>query len=644
MVTLARKALSRYAKDDDALVTIQVVLFSVMLFGAIGFVIDFGRAYSAHSQMQSYIDQVALAAAAQLDQRDGTDRDGVKVEPSAIERATAAAYAVSKTSTFTQGGGEFQIAQLIFLTGAPTDEDGNFDYALVTGGTLTTTNPALATHVLAIAQPASVRASLLDINIGGLGSSINEIPIGAYAVATRKQVTCDGLSTLVMCNPFEGDPDRSLASVFEDGGGFRIRLTADAGLGLSTTATEIGVGVIKNPVATLGTDSGACEDVTTLPGYDGQTGAELEALRDKCLLAVVDTGLSCVNDSLLVKEIPPGDLVTGLDVLFDMYDDEMAAILTSDVALGDGRMRSELFYPDIAAVHGRLHLSEIPDYYDAKRAQIDADSSIPPFLKTARKNALSQQETKILAAYPGDPAHPASRLNHIPIEPSAHGPMESPVCFASDCLSFGLHGGIYNGDIQPVDYATSYYTPTVRDLTAAQDGRAPESLSSSDLDGELLTQGAETFYQFYSMVERIDPSLRTFAASNGVTWNGITNNFVRTWPENFAAAYPGVDMSGRERRRIRVSVVNCGAKESVDAGDGTQAYRAQVVDVVDLFITQPPKVISCTTAYDSNSDPQGIRPCANDEITKAELHVEYVGSVKDNLIGSRSRSYAVLVH
>ncbi|MEM9049507.1 MAG: pilus assembly protein TadG-related protein [Pseudomonadota bacterium] len=640
MVTSFVRRYRRFAKGEEALVTIQVLLFSVMLFGAIGFVIDFGRAYSAHSQMQSYIDQVALAAAVELDQRDGIDDNGVKVDQSAIERATAAANAVSKTSVFTQGGGSFQIAQLVFLSGPPTDLNGNFDYALVTGGTLTTTDPVLATHVVAVAQPASVRASLLDISVGGLSSAINEIPIGAYAVATRKQVTCEGISTLVMCNPFENDPTRSLNSVFDYGDGYRLRMTASNTLGLSSTATQIGVGVIKNPVGFGQTDSGACENPLTLPGYAGQTGAALEALRDKCLLAVVDTGLSCVNDQLLVKETAPDALVTGLNVRFDLFDAEMAELLSSDMTLSTGDERSELFYPDIAAVHGMIRHDEINDYFDAMIARIQTEDFGP--LAMLKINQANADRYQILTAYPGDPTRPASRQNHIPVSPGAHGPMESPPCFASDCLAFGLHGAIYAQDIQPVDYAANYYLPSVIAQIAADEGIAEADVT--DIDGQVLTGANDSFYRFYSNVERVEAALHGFEATQGEDWNGIDNNFVRTWPDNFAETYPSVDMTTYERRRLRVSVINCGGKSSFDAGDGLTSYQADVVDVVDVFMTRPPVVVDCATPYDTTTDPKQIRPCENNEITEAELHVEYVGSVLDNLRDSRSRSYAVLVH
>ena len=52
-----------YLADKSASMATQVVMFSVLLFSTSGVVLDFGRVYSEHSNMQSYTDQAALAAA-----------------------------------------------------------------------------------------------------------------------------------------------------------------------------------------------------------------------------------------------------------------------------------------------------------------------------------------------------------------------------------------------------------------------------------------------------------------------------------------------------------------------------------------------------------------------------------------------------
>ena len=95
----------------------QVVVFSVMLFGASGVVLDFGRVYSEHTLMQSFTDQAALAAAAELD-----------FEPDSINRAVAAVFGannnapISKDAAWSTGeGNAFNIEYLIFLDELSSD-------------------------------------------------------------------------------------------------------------------------------------------------------------------------------------------------------------------------------------------------------------------------------------------------------------------------------------------------------------------------------------------------------------------------------------------------------------------------------------------------------------------------------------------
>ncbi len=68
-------------RDERGTVAIQALIFSILLFGTTGLVLDAGRVYAMHSQMQAYADQVALAAANELDGHDD-----------AIERAGLAAF------------------------------------------------------------------------------------------------------------------------------------------------------------------------------------------------------------------------------------------------------------------------------------------------------------------------------------------------------------------------------------------------------------------------------------------------------------------------------------------------------------------------------------------------------------------------
>jgi len=170
-----KRPTSREFRDDESgIVTVQMVLFSVMIFGGIGLMMDFGRAYSAHSQMQGYIDQVALAAAQQLDGKSDS-----------ISRATAAANAVSKDSAFVTGSGSFSLSSLTFMVDAPTDTNG--DYSASLASTHNTTQPELAKFVMARATSASVSAKML--NFASTSGGLTEINIEASAVATSRRVT-----------------------------------------------------------------------------------------------------------------------------------------------------------------------------------------------------------------------------------------------------------------------------------------------------------------------------------------------------------------------------------------------------------------------------------------------------------------------
>ncbi|MEO0999404.1 MAG: pilus assembly protein TadG-related protein, partial [Pseudomonadota bacterium] len=215
MVISMRSRFDRFMRDTRAAVTIMVVLFSAALLTAAGLVIDFGRAFSAHSQMQNYIDKVALAAAQQLNGQDD-----------AITRAIAAANAQAQGSNLIKGGGGFSIDQIVFMTGDPVDANGFFDTTTIAA--LKTTDPSLATHVIVTADPEAVRMALLSLNVGGNErSNPDEIPLAAFAVATAKRTICGGLSTIVMCNPFEDDEGVSFESAMAENAGYHMELVVD---------------------------------------------------------------------------------------------------------------------------------------------------------------------------------------------------------------------------------------------------------------------------------------------------------------------------------------------------------------------------------------------------------------------------------
>ncbi|MEO0762747.1 MAG: pilus assembly protein TadG-related protein, partial [Pseudomonadota bacterium] len=85
-------------KDDQGSVSFFVLVLSIALLAMMGLVMDTGRGFTAHTQVQAYVDNVALAMARELDG-----------EPGAIDRAKAimnaagplSSAAVNKSSTLT---------------------------------------------------------------------------------------------------------------------------------------------------------------------------------------------------------------------------------------------------------------------------------------------------------------------------------------------------------------------------------------------------------------------------------------------------------------------------------------------------------------------------------------------------------------
>ena len=97
--------------------TVLALIMTVMLLGFGTLVVDIGRLYNLHSQMQSYVDQVALAAAAELDG-----------EADAIERATRAAQCedpnsalVCDVQNFAVGSAKLDFQELEFYRALPAD-------------------------------------------------------------------------------------------------------------------------------------------------------------------------------------------------------------------------------------------------------------------------------------------------------------------------------------------------------------------------------------------------------------------------------------------------------------------------------------------------------------------------------------------
>ena len=662
-----RLASKRFWADQAGIITVQMVMLSVLVFGGMGLMMDFGRAYSAHSQMQGYIDQVALAAAQELDG-----------QSDAISRATTAANAVQDGSNFVSGDQDFSIAEIVYMSDAPTDSNGEFNSSLA--ATYATTQPEKAKYVLAVATTKSVSVRLLNMG-SQYGNKINDFSVATAAVATSKRVMCGGMSTLVMCNPFENHATTSWQEQMETSQGYRMRVTADVTDGskpsnFSGGESRIRLGLLKSPDDLLEVRNIVCSDTSKLPGY-ATTSLSLETLKDMCMLATVETGMSCVNDKVAFKAAHPTTVTTGLGVVFDMYDGPMADIMdaSSDINFAHNLPtslgypaninRSDLFHPDLVPALGKMTRADYAIHLDDKQTAVNASSS--PFLVKMLANNAINNERSVYGVDASIPAYSRQNYVHDLGMRSEWGPAPIRPCLDQDSglpACTGLYPSIY--DQTPGTNGVDSYVAALYDPYAHQKHMennpglyanwwdVPSSMVSSTWIGGNRT----TYYDFYSEVERVNaellPELPTLghrgrdSSGNPITPPGVGHYGIQNTAVNFTNAYPSAAISAKERRKQRVTVVNCDAAESYASATGmsgtgfSDTYMGEVVDVVDVYMITPPQVKSCSPAL--TNDPQKNNLCPNDQVDRVDLDLEIVDLASQNTTEFDARFYAVLVH
>ncbi|CUJ98719.1 Flp pilus assembly protein TadG [Ruegeria denitrificans] len=179
--------ISHFAKDERGTVAILWGTALIAFLGFFAITLDVGRLNSTHAELQSFADNVALAAAGELDG-----------QPDAITRAAnAAANLISDSQTFANG---------------PTALSGVSDYTLTFHSALPvsdltplgadlTTDPREAKFAHVVLTPKSVSmnlASALDKMLGGSGFA--GVNISPEAVAGYSKAACD-ISPLMFCLP-----------------------------------------------------------------------------------------------------------------------------------------------------------------------------------------------------------------------------------------------------------------------------------------------------------------------------------------------------------------------------------------------------------------------------------------------------------
>ena len=201
-----RCAFHRFGRDEGGAVLVFWGMFLAVAFGFLALAVDFGRVAGTQTELQSFADQVALAAAGELDGR-----------ADAITRATAAAdRLIADWQTFAAGSRTLSGSDDFTLTFRSTLPSSD-----TVGATATTTDPALARFVTVtvntqnVPTPYAYVAGVLSGNRGR-----DDSQIFAEATAGTSAFACD-VTPLMFCVPdstWRADANRGRQIMLRSGG------------------------------------------------------------------------------------------------------------------------------------------------------------------------------------------------------------------------------------------------------------------------------------------------------------------------------------------------------------------------------------------------------------------------------------------
>lgn len=280
---------SGFFRSEAGTVAILWALSLVVFFGLIALIFDIGRASITQSELQTYADHVALAAAGEL--------NGAS---DAIERAKLAARTqlsgglIADTQHFGAGGADLSVDvenDLRFLTKIPDDDKDPLSQF--------TTDPAEARYVEVTISPRSVTLPFFRAVRGLLGQGTGAVSanVGAVAVAGSESQICD-ITPLFFCKPV----GRDLTDENEIGTMIKLRT------GQSGSLWGPGNFGFIDPDQALDED-GVCEDETGRAGITN------------CLVGAEITKTMCVTNKL---DLSPGQQVgitnAAFNYRFDMFN------------------------------------------------------------------------------------------------------------------------------------------------------------------------------------------------------------------------------------------------------------------------------------------------------------------------------------
>ncbi len=623
-------------------------MFSVLLFGTSGVVLDFGRVYSEHSIMQSYTDQAALAAAAELDREsDSIDRAINAVFGGLDDEGNDLGAPLTKTAVFSSGAdNQFNISHLVFLSDLANDAGAQSSMtgiqsdivwvAFADGGSSGDDVAAAALkakYVIAVAEERSVSNTLIGlINSGAETAAASSNVVRTVAAATRRNNYCGEFSNLVMCSrqsemagqDLNGTStvDQELGEFMEHFEGARFVHIADNNAGSETHRLYRRSNPALASVATL---QSICNDDSKMPGAtQGEANGKTELYHAICHLAAATPRDHCIGDTIEIVRAEPEAITTALNVAFDKWDFPISealgwegtpqqgelALLQPDLLTYDGQIRSDV--DTIASNVANFNL--LGTHTKASRLQYENTAGSGEFNLNIPScfNNSSNYTSCAIAPYIGPPAYLSDDLQEYYEEnyPNHFLHVNGGLNLDSSIGSFF--------DMYLVERSEWTHTPV--DIVYTENVPTGVIISQGyyNLFGEWVPPVEETVEVTQTIpagsslaVTHEDGSLATVTPSPMQTTQISESGVVEDTEIDANYPLPVNPDDSQTRRRMSVPLVNCA---NMDFDPVTGAAEVEVLEFVDMYLIQPPR------AFCSG----GGTMCNNADVTSASVFTEFV--------------------
>lgn len=625
-------------------------MFSVLLFGTSGVVLDFGRVYSEHSIMQSYTDQAALAAAAELDR-----------EPDSIDRAVNAVFGgldaegndigapLTKPAVFSSGAdNQFNISHLVFLSDLANDAGAQSSMtgiqsdivyvAFADGGSNGNQSTAAleAKYVIAVAEERSVSNTLISlINSGAETAAASSNVVRTVAAARREVSFCGEFSNLVMCSPrtamsgnnAAADNETNLGDFLGYFQGARFAHVADGAAGAEhyrlyrRRNPAIGAEDRGGLVSVSGVET-ICNTLGSIPGNpSGSDTDQLARYQAICHLAAAKQRDHCVGETLEIVSAEPEVITTALNVAFNMWDQPINEVIR-DWPSNGGLTSMPLFQPDRLTMKGkvwetddsireitnntfglngneasRLHYKSV-EVGEGPESQLSStlfDLILPDCLRTSATMAqcgVPGESLPGLGPFIGHPANLTQLTNFYEYN--------YPVHF------FKVGGQTVPGNV--FDFYDMYLEERSGWTHASQQITTTTFIPPFTFNTTVDAEAGESL-----AVSGEDASLAAYTPSPDLTFQ--TGDLYEDNPTGLQIGYPANLVSPDDnltRRRFSVPLVDCSTMSSPD-DDGV--FEADILEFVDMYLLQPPRVECGVPGNDQ---------CNNADITSATVMTEFV--------------------